>query len=151
MLKYLSSTIVFQEIPDEITLALEITNCPHQCKNCHSAYLRQDIGVELTDSEINKLIESYPDVTCICLMGGDSDHKDVIRVSDIIQNHNKKAAMYSGDDKIDVDLLERLDYYKVGSYIEEKGPLTNPNTNQRMYKRQANGSMIDITERFYKK
>jgi anaerobic ribonucleoside-triphosphate reductase activating protein len=54
-LKYLNTQIVFQEIPDEISLAINITNCPNNCKSCHSEYLKQDIGEELT----NTLIDYY--------------------------------------------------------------------------------------------
>lgn len=148
MLKYLSSTIVFQEVPDEISLALEITNCPHRCKNCHSVYLREDIGKELTSEELVKLVKDHPGISCICLMGGDNDHADVFRVVNDIHSLGLKAAMYSGDDKIDVDLSQVLDYYKIGSYKEEFGPLNKPTTNQRFYKRNSDGQLLDITAKF---
>lgn len=44
MLKYVDARVVFQEIPDEITLAINISNCPCHCKGCHSQYLAEDIG-----------------------------------------------------------------------------------------------------------
>ena len=149
MIKYIDKAIVFQEVPDEITLALEITNCPHRCKNCHSPHLREDIGVELTNEELEKLIKSNPYITCICLMGGDSDHQDIIRISDIIHLHSLKVAFYSGDEEIDKCLISCLDYYKVGPYIEKLGPLNNKNTNQKMYKIEE-GVLKDITNRFWK-
>ena len=149
MIKYLDKSIVLQEVPDEITLALEITNCPHKCKNCHSPQLRKDIGVYLTDEELENLIQTYPDVSCICLMGGDSEHQDIIRISNIVHNHNLKLAFYSGDDELDWSILNYLDYYKVGPYKEECGPLNDRNTNQRMY--SIDKKIIkDITERFWK-
>jgi anaerobic ribonucleoside-triphosphate reductase activating protein len=46
--------------------------------------------------------------------------------------------------------MESLDYVKVGPYIEAKGPLPNPDTNQRMY-RIENGELTDITASFRKK
>lgn len=39
MLKYVDTAIVFSEIPDEVTLAINISGCPNKCKNCHSQYL----------------------------------------------------------------------------------------------------------------
>ena len=38
MLKYANFDIVFQEVPDEVTLAINISNCPNQCVGCHSKY-----------------------------------------------------------------------------------------------------------------
>ena len=42
-----------------------------------------------------------------------------------------------------------IDYIKVGPYIEQLGPLNNPNTNQKMYERQDN-KWKDITFKFWK-
>ena len=44
MLKYVNTGVVFQEIPDEVTLAINISNCPCRCPGCHSHYLWEDIG-----------------------------------------------------------------------------------------------------------
>ena len=54
MLKYVNTGIVFQEIPDEVTLAINISNCPCHCPGCHSHYLWEDIGLPLdTDAQNN--------------------------------------------------------------------------------------------------
>lgn len=47
MIKYYNTDIVFQEIPGEVTLAINLTRCPFKCKGCHSTHLQQDIGEEL--------------------------------------------------------------------------------------------------------
>lgn len=39
MLKYVNTDIVFQEFPDEVTLAINLSNCPCHCPGCHSSYL----------------------------------------------------------------------------------------------------------------
>lgn len=148
MLKYYDKAIVFQEVPDEISLAIDITNCPYKCKNCHSPHLRENIGTELTEEEIKKLCNT-PLISCICLMGGDSDHNDIIRISKTIHRAGLKVAMYSGSENIDIRLVSHLDYYKIGPYIEEKGPLSNKNTNQIFYKINYN-NLEDITYRFWK-
>lgn len=48
MLKYVNTGVVFQEIPDEVTLAVNISNCPCRCPGCHSRYLWGDVGEPLT-------------------------------------------------------------------------------------------------------
>lgn len=75
MLKYVNYDIVFQEIPNETTLAINISNCPCHCKGCHSSYLAEDIGKVLTVSRIEKLITANSGITAICFMGGDNDTK----------------------------------------------------------------------------
>ena len=42
MIKYYNAMVVFEEIPNEITLAINITNCPCHCKGCHSQFLWED-------------------------------------------------------------------------------------------------------------
>ena len=59
--------VVFEEIPDEITIAINITNCPCKCKGCHSKFLWGDIGTELTESEINKIIKENSGITCVLI------------------------------------------------------------------------------------
>ncbi len=148
MIKYYDYAVVFQEIPDEITLAIEITNCPHRCPECHSPWLRDDSGVILDYEALAKLIEENKYITCICFMGGDANHKEIADLSEFLHmTTDKKVAMYSGDEDIDSLLVDVLDYYKVGPYIKEKGPLTDPNTNQRLYLIK-NKELIDITYKF---
>lgn len=36
MLKYSNYEVTFAEVPDEISLTLNLTNCPYMCENCHS-------------------------------------------------------------------------------------------------------------------
>ena len=74
MLKYVNTGVVFQEIPDEVTLAINISNCPCHCPGCHSRYLWDDIGMPLDTDAIDAFIERYGnDITCLSFMGGDAD------------------------------------------------------------------------------
>ena len=71
MLKFAGYDIVFQEIPDEVTLAISISGCPNRCPGCHSPQLREDIGEPLTEETLTALLERYRGaITCVCLMGG---------------------------------------------------------------------------------
>ena len=73
MLRYADYDIVFQEIPDEVTLAINLSNCPNHCKGCHSAYLMEDIGEPLTEESLSTLLGKYGKaITCVCFMGGDA-------------------------------------------------------------------------------
>lgn len=70
MLKYVNSDIVFQEIPDEVTLAINISNCPCHCPGCHSRYLWDDVGLPLNPEAIDDFVGKYgSDLTCIAFMG----------------------------------------------------------------------------------
>ena len=71
-MKYVNTQIVFQEIPNEVSLAINISNCPCKCLNCHSSYLAEDIGEELNIESLSNLIFKNKGITCICFMGGDA-------------------------------------------------------------------------------
>lgn len=151
MLKYVDAKVVFAEVPDEVTLAINISNCPCQCKGCHSSYLAQDIGTELTFNEVRKLIKKNSGVSCIAIMGGDAEPDKINTLASFIINHYNsiKVAWYSGRQELSnsIDLFN-FDYIKLGPYKEEFGPLNSRTTNQRFYK--VNGrELVDITSRFY--
>lgn len=151
MLKYVDAKVVFQEVPNEITLAINISNCPCHCKNCHSSYLAEDIGTELTFNELRRLIKNNSGISCIAFMGGDSEPKRVDALASFVTNHYQlKVAWYSGRQELSKDIeLRNFDAIKLGPYIEELGPLSSRTTNQRFY-RVEKGVLIDITNKFWK-
>lgn len=151
MLKYVDAKVVFAEVPDEVTLAINISNCPCQCKGCHSSYLAQDIGTELTFSELRRLIKHNIGISCIAFMGGDSEPKRIDALASFVTNHYQlKVAWYSGRQELSKEIdLQNFDFIKLGPYIEELGPLNSRTTNQRFYK--VNGKeLVDITSKFWK-
>lgn len=197
MLKYVGYDIVFREIPDETTLAINISNCPCHCPGCHSSYLAEDIGEPLTITRIEKLINENKGITAICFMGGDNDPKLINHYAGLVRAltttkivdsfiiHkevkfpkvtipaetemqwqetvplNIKIGWYSGRATLAEEIeLKNFNYVKLGPYIEECGPLNNPNTNQRLYEVQMsreideNGDpvygLMDITNVFWK-
>ena len=109
-MKYVNTGVVFQEIPDEVTLSINISNCPCHCMGCHSQYLWEDIGEPLNAMSLDVMLKEYgDDITCVAFMG---------------------------------------------PYIEAKGPLNKPTTNQILYKvnpKAENGIGEDITKKFWKK
>ncbi|RNC64477.1 anaerobic ribonucleoside-triphosphate reductase activating protein [Proteiniphilum sp. X52] len=152
MLKYVDYDIVFQEIPDEVTLAVNLSNCPYRCRGCHSPHLQQDIGKELSESALAGLLQSYERaVTCICFMGGDADTGELYRLADFVrksQGGRIKTAWYSGNDKLPENSRDHFDFVKSGPYVETLGGLNKSTTNQRLY-RIEDGKMIDITHRMH--
>lgn len=148
MLKYCDYDIVFQEIPDQTTLAINLSRCPNRCEGCHSPQLREDIGEELTEQVIDLLLEKYGSaITCISLMGGDGDVESVAHFAAYIQSKGKLSAWYSGRAKVPQELdLNCFDYLKIGPYIAQFGGLKSKTTNQRIYRVQ-NGELVDITSR----
>lgn len=154
MLKYANFDIVFQEVPDEVTLAINISNCPNQCVGCHSQYLWQDVGENLDKDTLDQLINQYKTgITCVCFMGGDAEPYDVANLAMHVKNKYKdmKTAWYSGKNELpEAFHAETFDYIKTGRYDAKFGPLNSITTNQRMIKRLADGRIKDITSRFQK-
>lgn len=155
MLRYTSYDIVFQEVPDEVTLAINISNCPNRCKGCHSPYLMENKGEELNEDVLSELLGKYGNaITCLCFMGGDSNPEKVEQLALFLREHTGgriKSGWYSGRNNFPpVCSVQSFDYIKLGAYIEEQGGLDSATTNQRFY-RVEKGKMIDVTAYFYKK
>lgn len=146
-LRYISTSIVLQEVPDEISLAISISGCTHKCDGCHSAYLWENKGKYLTDNIVDIATWYLGMVTCICFMGGDQNIEELNECINVAHNEGYKCCVYLGCDEAPRE-LQTVEYLKIGHYDKERGGLDNPNTNQRMYK-WADGNYVDITERFY--
>lgn len=155
MLKYVDTLVSFQEIPDEISLCINISNCPNNCPGCHSAYLKDDIGTPLTYTELMRILKDIRGITCVCFMGGDKEPWEIQRLAQFVKEKGLKVAWYSGKQELHEDIrLANFDYVKLGPYIEELGPLTSHTTNQVMYKIDHLADkpfVVDITSRFWKK
>lgn len=153
MLKYLNTQVTFAEVPDEITLCINITGCKNGCKNCHSSYLAQDIGKPLNKSSLSELIEGNKGVSCVSFMGGDSDAIHLVALASWVKTHTHlKVVWYSGRQElagIVARQLQWFDFIKLGPYKEEFGPLNSRTTNQRFYK-VSGKELVDITNKFWK-
>ena len=130
MLKYANFDIVFQEVPEEVTLAINITNCPNQCPGCHSKYLWENSGKQLDTNELYRLVDQYKTgITCVCFMGGDNEPESVAQLANQVKkDYGVKVAWYSGKNELPQNV--------------------SATTNQRMMKRLADGRVKDITEWF---
>ena len=138
--------------PDEVTLAINLSNCPNHCKGCHSPYLMENVGEPLNENSLSVLLDKYGKaVTCVCFMGGDASPAEVERLAEYLSRQTiapVKVGWYSGKSKLpDHFNVSYFQYIKLGPYIETLGGLKSETTNQRLY-HIVNGTMEDITYRF---
>lgn len=156
MLKYVDSKVTFTEIPDEITLCINISNCPCHCEECHSSYLAEDIGKPLNLEALTNLIDSNNGISCVCIMGGDANPSEVDDIAQDIKEYypELKVAWYSGRQELSKEIeLENFNYIKLGPYIKDKGPLNCRTTNQVMLEIDVIQGKVfkkDITAKFWK-
>ena len=150
-MRYESYLVTFTEVPDEVSLCFNISGCPCYCQGCFEPWLKEDIGEYLTYNELERLYKKNKHITCICFMGGDRYYDDIaVLIMEFRRAYPElKFAMYSGRQEMNPFLSKILDYYKVGPYIEEFGPLNQTTTNQHFYKKD-NGEWKDITYKFQK-
>mgnify|MGYP003445157190 CR=1 FL=1 len=148
MLKYVDTKVVFQEVPDEVTLAINMSNCPCHCEGCHSSYLAEDIGTPLNwNALLYDLIPNNKGITCICFMGGDAEPMEIMRLARWIRSRwpEIRTAWYSGKESIPEDFdITCLDYIKLGPYIEALGGLKSPDTNQALYRIASDATLTRI-------
>lgn len=157
MVKYYNAMVVFEEVPDEITIAINITNCPCNCRGCHSNFLWEDVGTELSFKELDDLLKKNEGVTCVCFMGGDREPNYINELAFFVKENHKgiKTAWYSGRDEMSRAIsLDNFDFIKIGHYDEKFGGLDKRTTNQRMYqvikKGENEHELSDITKKFWK-
>ncbi len=149
LLKYADYDIVFQEIPNEVTLAINLSACPYRCMGCHSPHLQTDVGEPLTEENLAILLRKYGKVvTCVCFMGGDNSPDAIQQLARYLNTQTTfsvKVGWYSGRKELPEGFaLKDFHYIKLGAYIESLGGLKSSLTNQRLY-RIENGEMVNIT------
>ena len=153
ILKYAGHSVIFQEVPNEITLAFNITGFPHRCPGCHTPELRDDTGRRLL-LDLGPLLKWYRNsISCVCFMGGEHNVPEMKIALQMVKDAGMKTCLYSGCDCAEefADLLPLLDYLKLGHYDEALGGLNNPNTNQSMFAFDEDGVATDITHMFWRK
>jgi len=154
MMYYSYPQVVFQEVPDEMSLALSISGCDLKCPGCHSQETWDPKhGDPLTKEEMEELLKRHKHVTCVLFYGGEWNLSELENMIDFIKEKypDKKIALYTGRglNFFNKDFLKKLDYIKVGPYVEKLGPLHSPTTNQRFYKLKNGEIVEDKTSWFY--
>ena len=109
----------------------------------------------LDTDAIEAFVQEYgTDITCIAFMGGDADPRGVNLLAQYIHEEHPQfhVAWYSGRIRIPSSIyIADFDYIKIGPFIRHLGPLKQPTTNQRLYRVEQNGTLRDITARFWRK
>lgn len=150
MIKYIPelTDVVLEEVPDRVTLAVEIPNCQGSCPGCHSSFLKLDLGKELTAAVADRLVEDNFGVNCFLFLGEGNDREALMKLAAHLRAAHPKLelALYSGRQEVEEEIYEAFDFVKVGPYVEALGPLSEASTNQRMYYHRE-----DITSRFWHK
>lgn len=144
------TSVVLEEIPDRVSLAVDISNCRGNCIGCHSPFLRQDIGEELTPGVIDSLVADNFGVNCFLFLGEGRDPSALLDLARHVRSLGLDAALYTGRETVEPAFWEAFDYIKLGPYKSECGPLDRRTTNQRLY-HVVDGRREDITSRFWRK
>ena len=144
MLKYLKTGVVFQEIPNEMSLAIAISGCQIHCQGCNQRELWEDKGEPLDVEALCGLLNQNQGITCCLLLGGEHN---IDALTSLFQYAHKrvKTAWYCGLDIIPKDkigILEYLDFVKTGHYDAELGGLDSPTTNQKLFKKEVTGNEV---------
>ena len=143
------TSVVLEEIPDRVSLAVDISNCRGNCVGCHSPFLKKDIGVELTPEIIDALVADHFGVNCFLFLGEGRDVEALLDLAAHVRSLGLEVAVYSGRDVVEDIFWTHFDYIKLGPYKPECGPLNKTTTNQRLY-RVIDGRPQDITSRFWR-
>ena len=77
MLLISNYTVSLLEVPNELSLCLNISECPCRCKGCSEPYLQESIGTPLTIDFLDSLLSKYKkyNLSCICLPQYDFLHE----------------------------------------------------------------------------
>lgn len=128
-------TVVFQEVPDHLSVAFTIAGCPLRCKGCHSKHLwsvKESDCTELTEELFRGFLERYRgSASCILFMGGDQFPEELIKLLDMALAEGYSTALYTGYPDVLGSIKQRLTYLKTGHYVERLGGLDSPKTNQK--------------------
>lgn len=143
-LKYLGYSIALQEVPNEISLVINISGCPHKCEGCHSQYLWEYEGNYIS-KDFNNILNFYDGmITCVCFMGGEQNVDELESYLKYVKEYGLKTCLYSGCDLIEeiAILLPHLDWVKIGRYEESLRTDDNmqygiklATSNQKIYKK----------------
>ena len=127
-LYFYTKNIVFQEVPNEVSLSFSIAGCPNGCKNCSWNNLELK-PKQLTDELYNKLLKKYKGyASCVLFLGGEWNQDALINDLKQAKNAGYKTCLYTGKEDVSNEIKQQLDYLKVGPYVESRGGLNNPNT-----------------------
>lgn len=133
-MKVLSEQIVFQEVPNEISLSFLIAWCPLKCEGCHSKeWNNWNQWFFLTEEEFNWKIEKYKwMITCVLFLWWEWHNEELIKYLKIARWNWLKTCLYTWLLNVKKDLKEHLSYLKTWPWIKSLWWLDSKNTNQKL-------------------
>lgn len=135
-MKFFKYDILFQEVPNEISIAFYMVGCPLRCKGCHSTELwdSSPYGDSLEDSPFLELLKKYQGyASCVLFLGGEWEKDRLIELLNKAKCYGYKTALYSGLTELPGDLMAKLDFAKLGPWRSDLGGLDSPTTNQEFW------------------
>jgi|TARA_R110000868_G_scaffold159535_2_gene388492 anaerobic ribonucleoside-triphosphate reductase activating protein len=133
MLNFTAEQIVFQEVPDEVSLAFTISGCLLGCKGCHSSESwSANSGLVLSQDYLWQRLQTYQGlISCVLFLGGEWQLSRLLPLLQMARNRQLHTCLYTGLDDISASLKSQLTFLKTGRWIAELGGLDSPITNQR--------------------
>lgn len=127
--------VVFQEVPDEVSLAFTITGCPLRCEGCHSQDTwNRHLGEPLNLQSFKSYLTRYQlMISCVLFFGGEWCSEQLIEKLICARHLGLKTCLYTGLEKVPQRITQHLDYLKLGAWRSSRGGLNDINTNQRFY------------------
>lgn len=149
-------SVVFQEVPDEVSISILVAGCNHGCKGCHSAFSWDEkSGFYLDEQYFLNLLTKYNELaTCVLFLGGEWELKELEKFLSIVKTKTKyKTCLYTGAE-LDFfigkkeEVLKNLDYIKTGKWDSSLGGLNSELSNQKFYTLKNGIVEKDITSKF---
>lgn len=150
-------SVVFQEVPNEVSISFLVAGCNHGCKGCHSTFSwNAKAGFLLSDDYLLNVLSKYEGLaTCVLFFGGDWEAKELENFLKLIKTKTKyKTCLYTGaeldffSDK--KEILNNLDYIKTGKWNYLLGGLNSKSSNQKFYALKNGIVEKDLTNKFIK-
>lgn len=137
VLHFTHEEIVWQEVPNEVSLAFLISGCPLRCVGCHSADSWKANRGEILSAEYLRLrLQQYRGLlTCVLFLGGEWQPESLLSLLKMAREEfGLQTCLYTGyeRDELPPELLPELTYLKTGRWLPERGGLEHPNTNQQL-------------------
>ncbi|MDG6267027.1 anaerobic ribonucleoside-triphosphate reductase activating protein [Glaesserella parasuis] len=140
-LRFISEQIVWQEVPNETSLAFLISGCPLGCKGCHSIESwKLGSGQILSEIYLQQRLAQYQGlISCVLFMGGEWLPELLLQRLQLVRQSGLKTCLYTGLEleQLPQEILAMLDYVKTGRWIAELGGLNCITTNQRFINLQT--------------
>jgi anaerobic ribonucleoside-triphosphate reductase activating protein len=131
---FFNDHVVLQEVPGEISICFNIAGCPLNCPGCSWKNAGMP-PMELTREIYEGILDKNRGLaTCVAFMGGEWKRGELIALLAVARAKGFKTCLYSGRNSVDVDVLQLLDFIKLGPWRADMGGLDDPNTNQAFFR-----------------